>query len=143
MCYFKFICIASSTGVNKKSVAYLVFLYYQWEPLPSIWVFCSTLLTFGICWSRTLEVFKMKLLVVQVNCWELLQLLQRVPSYVAGILNPPLKSTKKLRWRQHNVSPMFWFHWLYLISSHFDWLSFELSKLLYQLLSSLQSCCID
>ena len=48
-------------------------------------------------------------------------MLQRTPSYMChDILDLPLKSIDKSRWREYHPSSVFRFHWSYHIPSYFD-----------------------
>ena len=71
--------------------------------------------------GSTIPVSKMKFFMTKFNGHKLLLLLQRTPSYMChDILDLPLKSIDKSRWREYHPSSVFRFHWSYHIPSYFD-----------------------
>ena len=127
MYYLKFICTASSADINKKAVVFL-FLFHI-RTTASIRVFSSTLLAFYIGGSRTTTLHYLK---QSSLCYESTKTPTLQHSRQSSLWHKRTAGSYCSCYKEFHLI----FHYLYLTPSHFHWLSFELSKLLYWLIYS-------
>ena len=126
MYYFKFICTASSADINKKAVVYLFLLPIRTTACHTGVLFYSSCFHIG---SRTTTLHYLK---QSSLCYESTKTPTLQHSRQSSLWHKRTAGSYCSCYKEFHLI----FHYLYLTPSHFHWLSFELSKLLYWLIYS-------